>query len=85
MNSDPVHYQTDSTNDYRVKPPPPCEGCGGHAHGSVNLALACVTMHLRGARLQMLSPDELAEWQAWKKIQGQVRSLSPSTVHLRGR
>ena len=40
----------DATNDFRVRPPPACEGCGGPAHGSVNHALACVTGHMRAAR-----------------------------------
>jgi hypothetical protein len=40
----------DKTNDFRVKPPPPCEGCGGPAHGPVNQALACVVFHMRTAR-----------------------------------
>ena len=40
----------DKTNDFRVKPPPPCEGCGGPAHGSVNQSFACVVFHMQSAR-----------------------------------
>jgi hypothetical protein len=41
---------TDPTNDYRVKPPPACEGCGGPAHGPINQLIACLTRHMRVAR-----------------------------------
>lgn len=40
----------DKTNDFRVGPPPPCEGCHGPAHGATNLAFACILHHLRAAR-----------------------------------
>lgn len=40
----------DPTNDFRVKVPPPCEGCGGPAHGPVNGAIQCLTEHMRSAR-----------------------------------
>ena len=40
----------DPTNDFRVKVPPPCEACGGPAHGPVNGAIECLTRHMRAAR-----------------------------------
>jgi hypothetical protein len=80
MSNDPQAYATDPTNSYRVSTPAPCEACGGPAHGSVNVELACFKMHLRGARLQMLTPEDLAEWQAWKAIQADVRGL-PLSPH----
>lgn len=40
----------DPTNDFRVKAPPACEGCGGPAHGSINRAFACLTLHMQTAR-----------------------------------
>src|ERR1700679_3817305 len=49
----------DPSNDFRVKPPPPCEGCGGPAHGSINRAFSCLTEHMRGARSAAgLSPPQ---------------------------
>ena len=44
--------KTDETNDYRVRPPPPCEGCGGPAHGPTNELIHCLTRHLRAARAE---------------------------------
>lgn len=40
----------DPSNDFRVKPPPPCEGCSGPAHGPVNQVIECLTRHMRAAR-----------------------------------
>jgi hypothetical protein len=42
----------DPSNDFTVKPPPPCLGCGGHAHGSVNEGLGCLTAALVTARTE---------------------------------
>ena len=63
----------------------PCEACGGLPHGSASLELACFRLHLRGARLQVLSPEELAEWNSWKMLQKTVKRLPASTIHLRGK
>lgn len=43
---------SDPDNDWRVKQPPQCEGCGGPAHGPTNHVVACLTHHLRLARGQ---------------------------------
>lgn len=40
----------DPTNDFRVKPPPPCEACGGPAHGPTNQLIDCLMRHIRAAR-----------------------------------
>ncbi len=40
---------TDPTNNYRVKPPPPCFACGG-THGSVNQGFLCLQLTLRANR-----------------------------------
>ena len=47
----------DSTNSFQVSIPPPCEACGGPAHGPVNGALACLTLHMRAARSLLVSEN----------------------------
>lgn len=42
-----------SGKEWRVVPPPPCEGCGGPDHGSVNEGLRCLIVHLRAARADL--------------------------------
>jgi len=45
--------QPDQTNDFRVKPPKPCEGCGGPAHGSATQGYNCVRDRMREARVAL--------------------------------
>jgi hypothetical protein len=61
LSTSPAVVPTDETNDYRVKPDPPCYACGGR-HGSVNLSVLCLQLHLRQAhtaiaRLQHVNDD----------------------------
>jgi hypothetical protein len=39
-------------NDFKARQRPPCEACGGHAHGPVSEELACAMNHMRIARAQ---------------------------------
>ena len=60
--------RTDPTNDYSAPRPPPCEGCGGIAHGSVNAERACLIASLRKAR---------AEGETLRRVRAEVAALTP--------
>ncbi len=63
----------DPTNDYKVKLPPSCEGCGGGAHGSVNGGRLCLVNALRATRAALAA--ERSENAAFKKLRDEVRAL----------
>jgi len=56
LSSRAIVGETDQSNNYRVTAPPPCEACGGPAHGPINELIACLTQHMRTARSQAGSP-----------------------------
>ncbi|MGA7123735.1 MAG: hypothetical protein WBY94_26760 [Polyangiaceae bacterium] len=64
----------DPSNDMRVLPPKPCEGCGKAAHGSVNAGILCLQESLRKARAELRAANEtLAAFRAWQALRKSVQ------------
>jgi hypothetical protein len=78
----------DPTNDFRAEEPPPCEACGGKAHGSVNVERACLLAHLRTAR-SMLDPGMpstcLGCGQVHRSVDGKIVCLEKHLSEARWR
>jgi hypothetical protein len=60
LSSRAIVGETDPNNNYRVLAPPPCEACGGPAHGPINELIACLTQHMRTARSQQGGREQAA-------------------------
>ncbi len=72
----------DPDNDWKVKQPPPCKGCGG-VHGSVNARILCLETALDRARTAAdsatakvieLAPDA-ALGVSYRHLQEEIRSM----------